>query len=150
MNRYERGLSYMRKGFNCCQSVVMAFSDEIGLEEQRVLDLAGGFGSGAGNGELCGAITGGIMVLGLLTPVDQAEPVASKRRTAGLARELQERFAERFGQVRCRELLQETRSIVADERTPAARELALSKRCEILVVTVVELVEELLSERQAQ
>ena len=64
MNRYEIALDYFRKNFNCCQSVLLAFREEIGLDEQKALDIAGGYGSGAGTGELCGAINGGIMALG--------------------------------------------------------------------------------------
>lgn len=150
MKHCEIAMAYFGKGFNCCQSVLLAFREEIGLEEQRLLDLAGGFGSGAGSGELCGAISGGVMALGLLTPVDRAEPVASKRRSAALARELQERFRERFTRVRCHELLHDVPAYVPDERTPAAKAMGLSKHCQIMVVTAVELVEELLAERGAQ
>lgn len=150
MNHYEIAQDYFRRGFNCCQSVLLAFRQEIGLEEQRLLDLSGGFGGGAGSGELCGAITGGVMALGLLTPVDRAEPVQSKRRSAALARELQERFRARFARVRCHELLHETAGFVPDDRTPAAKAMGLSKHCEIMVITAVELVEQLLAEREAQ
>ncbi|MGM9618568.1 MAG: C-GCAxxG-C-C family protein [Oscillospiraceae bacterium] len=150
MSRYDTSIEYFRKGFNCCQSVLLAFSDLTGLDEQTALNISSGYGSGAGTGELCGALNGAIMTLGLLTPVDRDEPVASKRRTMLLAKELQNRFRERFEAVRCRELLANAKGYQPDDRTPAAKEMGLSKHCEIMVVTAVELVEELLAERSAQ
>ena len=150
MNRYEIALDYFRKNFNCCQSVLLAFREEIGLDEQKALDISGGYGSGAGTGELCGAINGGIMALGLLPPVDKAEPLMSKRRAMALAKELQTRFLERFGHVRCRDLLANGAGFEANEKTPAAKEMGLTKHCEIMVVTAVELVEQIIAEREAQ
>ena len=55
MNRCEQAAAYHKKGFNCCQSVLAAFQDVIGLTETQCLTLGGGFGAGAGTGELCGA-----------------------------------------------------------------------------------------------
>jgi len=67
MDRCEQAVGYHKKGFNCCQSVLAAFQDVIGLTETQCLTLGGGFGAGAGTGELCGAVTGAVMVLDLLT-----------------------------------------------------------------------------------
>ena len=150
MNRYEIALDYFRKNLNCCQSTLLAFSDVIGLDEQKALDIAGGYGSGAGTGELCGAINGAIMTLGLLTPIDKAEPLASKRRTMALAKELQSRFQERFGYLRCKDLLGNAAGFEATDATPAAKAMGLTKHCEIMVVTAVEIVEQMLAEREAQ
>lgn len=149
MNRYEIALDYFRQNYNCCQSVLLAFREEIGLDEQKALDIAGGYGSGAGTGELCGAINGGIMVLGLLTPIDKAEPFKSKRRTMALAKELQERFRARFTHVRCGDLLRDLEGFAPTDETPVAKAMGLSKHCEIMVVTAVELVEQILGEREA-
>ena len=78
MDRYEKARDYHKRGFNCCQSVLASFTDLTGMSEQECFDIAGGFGAGAGTGELCGAITGAAMTLGRLTPVDPADPVGSK------------------------------------------------------------------------
>ena len=52
MDRCEQAVGYHKKGFNCCQSVLAAFQDVIGLTETQCLTLGGGFGAGAGTGEL--------------------------------------------------------------------------------------------------
>lgn len=145
MNRFERANAYHKKGFNCCQSVLAAFSDLTGLSEQASFDIGGGFGGGAGTGELCGAISGAVMTLGMLTPVDPADPVGSKKRTVSLSKELQNRFSEKFGALRCRELLQN--KFTPDDTTPAAKAMGLTGHCDIMIVTAVEIVEEMLAER---
>ena len=86
MTRYERATEYHHKGFNCCQAVLASFSDVTGLSEQTSFDMGGGFGAGAQTGELCGAIAGAVMTLGMLTPVDAEDPVGSKRLTGSLAK----------------------------------------------------------------
>ena len=119
MDRYEKARDYHKRGFNCCQSVLASFTDLTGMSEQECFDIAGGFGAGAGTGELCGAITGAAMTLGRLTPVDPADPVGSKKRTVALS----------------------------DERTPAAARMGLTGHCDIMIVTAVEIVEEILNQR---
>ena len=109
------------------------------------MDIGGGFGGGAGTGELCGALSGAIMTLGLMTPVDENDPVGSKKRTVALSRELQTRFSGKFGALRCQDLLRNKSG--ASDATSAAQRLGLTGHCDVMVVTAVEIVEELLAER---
>lgn len=146
MERCEKANQYHSKGFNCCQSVVAAFSDLTGMSEQEIFNVCGGFGAGAGTGELCGAITGAIMTLGLMTPVDTNDPIGSKARTVKLSKEFQKRFVERFDAVRCRDLI--SKKGEPDDRTPAAKAMGLTKHCSIMIVTAVEIVEQMLAERE--
>lgn len=96
--------------------------------------------------ELCGVISGAIMVLGMLTPVDTNDPVNSKLRAVAQGREFLRRFSQRFGAVRCEVLL--PMELTADDRTPAAKELGITDHCSILAATAAEIVEEMLRERQ--
>ena len=141
MNRFEKAAEYHHKGFNCCQSVLAAYADLTGLTEQACFDLGGGFGAGAQTGELCGAITGAVMTLGMITPVNPEDPVGSKRRTGALAKAFQARFREKFGEVRCRPLLKA--DIHADDNTPVARDMGLTNRCDVMIITAMEIVEEI-------
>ena len=148
MNRLEKAVDYHKRGFNCSQSVLAAFTDITGLSEQDSFNLGGGFGGGAGTGELCGAVTGAIMTLGALTPVDPVDPVGSKKRTVALSKELQKRFSEKFDALRCRELLQNRK--IAEEATPTTKAMGLTNHCDIMIATAAEIVEELLAEREAK
>lgn len=145
MDHFEKAHEYHKKGFNCCQSVLAAFTDVTGLSEQTSFDVGAGFGAGSGTGELCGALSGAIMTLGMATPVDASDPVAGKKRTVALSKELQKRFSEKFGALRCSDLLKN--KFTPDETTPAAQRMGLTGHCDIMVVTAVEIVEEMLAER---
>ena len=141
MNRLEKANAYHKRGFNCCQSVLAAFSDLTGLSEQASFDIGGG----AGTGELCGAVSGAVMVLGLMTPADAGDPIGSKKRTVLLSKELQKRFSEKFGALRCQDLLKN--KFAPDDTTPVAKAMGLTGHCDIMIVTAVEIVEEMLAER---
>lgn len=147
MERCRIANEWHDRGFNCAQSVLAAFADKIGMPEQELMSLAGGFGAGTGTGELCGAVSGAVMALGLLTPVDMAEPVASKKRTLELSKEFQKRFAGVFDGLRCGDLIQ--KKYVPDEKTPAAAEMGISAHCAVMIVTAVEIVEKMLAERES-
>lgn len=97
MDRYEKARNYHKRGFNCCQSVLASFTDLTGMSEQECFDIAGGFGAGAGTGELCGAITGAAMTLGRLTPVDPADPCGQQKADGGA---VQRAAGEIFREVR--------------------------------------------------
>lgn len=146
MERCKLANSYHDRGFNCCQSVVAAFSDLTGLSEQESMNFSVGFGGGAATGELCGAISGAIMVLGLMNPVDMNDPVGSKKRVMALSKELQKRFSARFGALRCADLLK-NKAAPDPVNTPAAYAMGITGHCSIMIVTAVEIVEEMLAEQ---
>ena len=158
MDRCEQACKYHEQGCNCSQSVLAAFSDVTGLDEQTGMKLGAGFGAGAGTGELCGAVSGAVMVLGLADDENikninhsagennnNINPVEYKRRVMKLSKELQARFREIFGALRCQELLK--LDYTPDEKTPAASRLGVTNHCRMMIVTAVELTEKLLKEK---
>lgn len=50
--------------YNCCQSVLIPFAQEMGLTTAQVMGMAAHFGSGMRHGSTCGALSGALMVLG--------------------------------------------------------------------------------------
>ena len=65
MTHKEKALSYFSNNFNCSQSVFTTFATEMGFDEETALMISTNFGGGARCGELCGAVAGAHMVLGL-------------------------------------------------------------------------------------
>ena len=57
--------------YNCCQSVIVCFAKDAGLTEEKAFALASHFGGGMFRASACGAITGGLMALGLLGAGDR-------------------------------------------------------------------------------
>ena len=52
--------------YNCAQAVLVPFAAEMGLSEEQAYALGAHFGSGMRHGSTCGAVTGALMVLGML------------------------------------------------------------------------------------
>ena len=106
------------KGYNCAQSVMVAFCDITGLEEDFAARMASSFGGGMGRmREVCGAVSGMLMVAGLLygyaTPGDDG----GKKKLYTIVQELSRQFREEVGSIVCREILKNPPS----DPTPSPR-----------------------------
>lgn len=96
---------FHRGGFNCAQSVLRALGKYTGLDEGTALAVSGGFGGGLRSGEVCGAISGAVMALGLCFPYTDGADRAGKDRIAALAAQCVEACGKACGGVTCRDLL---------------------------------------------
>lgn len=104
-NKVDRALELFSNNFNCSQSVFAAFAPDFGLDEKLALMLATSFGGGARNGEICGAVSGALMVLGLKYGHFDAADSEQKSRAYAIAVEYTKRFKEANGSIVCRDLL---------------------------------------------
>ena len=66
LQRARRYLDDPSVHYNCAQSVLLAFAPECGLSEDIANKLGTHFGSGMKMASVCGAITGALMVIGML------------------------------------------------------------------------------------
>ena len=136
--RVEAARRLFQEGFNCAQAVVGAFSS--GEEEgQLALKLASGFGGGMRRGEVCGAVSGAVMVLGMREGY-LAGDQAAKLKSSELTSAFMEGYAQRQGTLYCREILG------YDPRdAEAAKGFAAQKRqvCEGAIETAIVLLGEL-------
>jgi len=105
-NRSETAAAMVAGNWNCAQSVLGVFCDDLGLDRETAMKLASGFGAGmAHRQEVCGAVSGAIMVIGLRHGQAREDDKAAKEAAYRLSREMMERFQARFGSCLCRELL---------------------------------------------
>ena len=83
MTRWEMAEAYRKQSFNCAQCVLLSFGDLTGLTEETAKAIAGGLGGGFGGckEEACGALSGAVLVLGLLVPHTQADDLDAKLET---------------------------------------------------------------------
>ena len=117
----DQAYNNFMKGYNCAQSVALAFADEMNLTPEQALTMSAGFGGGVGRlREVCGAFSGIVLVLGAL----YGSPDPSQK--TALYTEVQA-LAARYGvengrgSIVCRELLGLAKaegSPVASPRTP--------------------------------
>jgi C_GCAxxG_C_C family probable redox protein len=106
MNNPERAVSCFKETFSCSQAILSTYGPELGLDREIALKVAGTFGGGmARMGDMCGAVTGAFMVIGLKHGKIKAEDEAAKEKTYLIVREFVERFKSRNGSIKCRELL---------------------------------------------
>ncbi len=106
MNHRVIAEEMFRKGYNCAQAVVCAFSDTLGISERHAAILASSFGGGMGRmRETCGAVSGMLLVAGQLwgygTPGDDEAKAVHYR----LVQKIAGKFRERAGSIVCRDLL---------------------------------------------
>ena len=92
-------------GFSCAQSVTAAFCEDYGLDSATGLKLAFGLGGGCGLGELCGALTGGVLVVGLKYGQFGLDDDKSKADCRAKRDEFVKEFIEINGSATCCDLL---------------------------------------------
>lgn len=105
MNHVEKAEEYFCNNFNCSQAVFTTFATEMGLDEEVALRIATQFGGGARKGEMCGAVSGALMALGLKYGHCHAEDAGEKGKAYQIAEDFMNRFIAEKGTVVCRELL---------------------------------------------
>lgn len=130
----QKAMKHFKEGYNCAQSVFLAFADKYPIEEGLALKLSSSFGGGMGRlREVCGAVSGMFMVAGLLYGYDS--PTADEEKKAHYERiqELAHSFSAENGSIVCRELL--GLNIKEDVPTPEKRTESYYKKrpCEQLV-----------------
>lgn len=104
--RVKYAVSLFKSGYNCAQSVFVAFSDMYGMDKDTSLRVASSFGGGIGRmRETCGAACGLFMLAGLYSNFVDPTDKASKNNNYKLVQELAKRFKEKNGSVKCSDLL---------------------------------------------
>jgi len=105
-SKSEIALAKFTEGFSCSQSVFYSFCDELQFDKNTDLKLACGFGAGMGRkGEVCGAVSGGILVIGIKYGRGENDDPSAKELTYAKTRELMDQFAGKHGTCICRQLL---------------------------------------------
>ena len=90
MNHVEKAVEYYNNNFNCSQGVFTSFATEMGMDEKLALKLATNFGGGERKGELCGAVAGALMVLGLRCGHCDSEDIEGKSKAYAVSTEFME------------------------------------------------------------
>ena len=122
--------------------MLYAFREEGALSEETALKIACGLGAGMGRKEeVCGAVTGGIIVVGSKYGRGKNDDRTAMELTYAKTRELMERFSEKHGTVICRKLLNGCELTTEEGQKQFKRNGLLNKICVPCVQTVVEILE---------
>ena len=105
-NRTDIAVAKFSEGYNCAQSVFYSYCDALAFDKNTALKMATGFGAGMGRKEeVCGAVTGGIMVIGAKYGRGERDDRTATELTYKKTRELMDRFEKKHGTFICRRLL---------------------------------------------
>ncbi|MBQ6350446.1 MAG: C_GCAxxG_C_C family protein [Methanobrevibacter sp.] len=139
MSEINEAVKLFNSGYVCSQAVFAAFSPKLGLEKNQALKIGACFGSGMRKGEVCGACTGALMVLGLKYGESKA-----------MSNEACERFLDEFkkenGSYICNDLL--GCDITTKEGVEFATENKLFKEfCPKMVESAAKITEKIINEK---
>ena len=138
MERRQKAEDLFYSGYTCSQSVVLAYEDILGIDKNTLAAVSAPFGGGMGRlREVCGAVSGGVIVLSLLTGLDALVP-EEKAKLYALERDFAERFKREVGSYICRDILEKhPHGDTHNSKKPA---------CQKLVGVAVEILEEIRKE----
>lgn len=103
--RVKAGVEYFKQGYNCSQSVAMAFADWYEMPVSLMGRITAAYGGGIGRmRETCGSAMGMFMLAGLETTAADASPI-TKGDTYAVVQQLAAEFKQEAGSIVCKELL---------------------------------------------
>ena len=132
-------------GYNCAQAITVAFRDVTGLEESFSAKMASSFGGGMGRmREVCGAVSGMLMVAGLLYGYDVMDDDETKKGHYTLVQELAGQFREQVGSIICRDILKNPPS--DPNPSPRTAEYYAQRPCARMVYVAAEILDRYIEE----
>ena len=97
---------FKEEGYNCCQAVVLAYNDIFEVDDNTAAALSSGFGGGMGRmREVCGSVSGMVMLAGLIAPAADPSVKVDRTRNYALVQEMADEFRAMNGSIVCKELL---------------------------------------------
>ena len=145
MNHSERAVELFVEGYNCAQAVAAAFGDLTGLDEKTAARMASCFGGGMGRmREVCGAVSGMLMVAGVLYGYDDPKATREKRELYAQVQAMAGQFREELGSIVCRDLLKNPPS--DPNPTPRTEQFYKDRPCARMVATAARIMDAFIEE----
>lgn len=146
--RVEKARGLFKAGYNCAQSVILAYNDLLGMDDRSAATLSAPFGGGMGRlREVCGAVSSMSMAAGILSPAP--DPSNKEAKSANYA--LVQRFAEEFraenGDIVCRNLLGFSQHKDAPEPSDRTPEYYRKRPCVEYVACAARIIGQYLTEQ---
>ena len=138
MSRSEMAAGRFLGGFNCAAAVITEFCEDYDLDTELAAKLACGMGAGFCDGDICGAVSAAVMVVGLMHGQSSQDDQAAKINCRAKTVEFLDAFKRKHGVVACRDLLA---GFPDDDSEEAVQERR--RFCAGLVDSAVEILEEL-------
>ena len=150
MSEKDTAVELFKEGYNCSQSVFTAFAHRFGIDKDTALKISAGLGGGVGRmREVCGAVSGGAMVIGSIASAADGKDAEGKQKNYELVREFAKRFTDENGSIVCRELLGLDVKMEGSAKPEARTAGYYQKRpCAELVECAAKIIEEMIKENK--
>ena len=146
MNHSDIAVNQFKKGYNCAQSVLYSYAEYLNISRDTALRISCGFGAGMGRTqEVCGAISGGILVLNHLYGRGENEDKQKQELTYLKVKELIQKFEKKYGTVNCKSLLDGC-ELLTTEGKETFQSNHLIEKCYEYVEYTVKLLDEIIEE----
>ena len=140
MDHTKQAAELFENGYNCAQSIAVAFSDVTGISPEASARMISAFGGGMGRmREVCGAVSGMFMVVSSLYGYDSPNPAAQKELYT-IVQQLADQFRQEAGSIICREILANPPS--DPKPTPRTPDFYKLRPCTRMVVLAASLLDE--------
>lgn len=114
--RVMQAVACFESGYNCAQSVFMAYCDLFELDMETAKRMSVSFGGGIGRmREVCGTVSAMAMLAGFKYPVIDPADQEARKKNYETVQKMANRFKERQGSIICRDLLK----IQSEEQSPS-------------------------------
>lgn len=150
MTRGEQAKEYFMQGYNCSQSVAMAYSDLINMDKDTIAILTGGFGGGMGRmREVCGAVSGAVFILSALNGYNNPADSEGKKALYADIQKIGNAFKNENSSIICKDLLGLT-SNGFDSPIPNERNANYYKKrpCQELVKSSADILDNFIKEKE--
>lgn len=142
----EKALTYFDDKFNCAQSVLTSFTEELGLTEDELLRVSSAFGGGIARQQFtCGAVTGAAMALGLRFGRGKNDKYEKKQLTYDRTIKLFEAFTKLNGSTSCLKLLNDLDMLDEKEHAEIEAQNLFHTHCRKYVVDAVKITEQIIN-----
>lgn len=148
MKHSEKAIELFTSGYNCAQSVICAYADDIGIDHETAKKLSSSFGGGMGKlRQACGAFTGAIMVAGILFGGYDVNDNQKKSEHYALVRRIADEFVNLHGTINCEDLLQGIANAKGKDPAERTPEYYAVRPCARFVGDACEIIDRIIEEK---
>lgn len=148
MKHSEKAIELFTSGYNCAQSVICAYADDIGIDRETAKRLSSSFGGGMGKlRQACGAFTGAIMVAGILFGGYDVNDNQKKSEHYALVRRVADEFIKLHGTINCEDLLQGIANAKGKDPAERTPEYYAVRPCARFVGDACEIIDRIIEEK---
>ncbi|MDH6356588.1 C-GCAxxG-C-C family protein [Parabacteroides sp. PF5-9] len=139
-DRVQKAIDYFESGYNCAQSVFLAYHDLFDLDMETAKKMTVSFGGGIGRlRETCGTTSGMAMLAGFRYPVIDTTDKNARTLNYAIVQKMVGLFKEKYGTINCKSLLQSLKTDTNPEPSPRTPEYYTRRPCGKFIVDATEI-----------